>query len=925
MIINHYLKIFGLTIISFILSFTIGATNISEKSIINGKVTDSSTNEGIPFASLYFHELSTGISTDMDGNFSTSFNYRGKLKISISYVGYQTLDTIVNLPNNGELVFKLQKQSYALSEVIVSATEGDLSNSTSLIRKSAMQHVQPSSFADLLELLPGFSSKETNLSKANLISMRQAGEDINTSLGTAFIVDGMALTNDGNLQSFYGITSDLNIKERFTTSKGIDMRNIPTDQIETVEVVRGIPSAKYGDLTAGLVRIELKNGETPWEGRVKVDLKNKLFSVGKGFILPNKGGILNVDIDYAKYNDDVRSDLTTYSRTTASGRYENRIGLSDKIDWVMKFNASYTGSFDKVKQDKDALTKDERFKTDYNSFSVAARGGLKIKESFFKEVNYEISYTHTTENMDRVKIITGGVAPLTTISTEEGSFETGYLPAEYTSQLKIKGKPINFIANIDSKSNIQHGSFLHALLYGFDFRYTANKGEGEIYDPKLPPYIGGKSIRPRAYSDIPALQKLSFYVEDKIRADVGQSNLVLEPGLRVTTLLGIDKQYKMRGKYYLEPRINMRFTFPEFSITGRKSIFAITGGAGKFYKFPTMAQLYPDDLYFDYKELDYYSTSNPDFSYAQIRTFIESPVNHNLEPAKNIKYEAGFLFKVGQIKLDVTYFREMMNNGFTQENKVALHYYKLYDVESVKNPVSKPPLSALEYTDENIADVYSQTENKAKIYKKGIEYTLDLGQINPISTRIRINGAWFSTHYSSNAARYYKPSAVINKKLYPYVGVYDYDKNNDRRSQFNTNIYFDTHIPFLRMIFTTSIQTMWFQMRQTDYYSGLPIAYIDDFGNRLDFTPGMETDNIFKHMVDSYNDYAFGKDRTAIASRLNLKLSKEIGNNIRLACYFNNVLTYLPDYTSYRGTLITNRSKSNTESPYFGAELNVKF
>lgn len=832
---NQYLKVKNLIIAFCTCIFTFTSLNVTGQNLIEGKVVDARSNEGITFSSLYLHEVNLGISTDVDGNFSTLLNYSGHLKISVSYVGYQSFDTIVQLPLRESLQIKLHRQSYALSEVVVSATEGSRGNSTSLINRAAMQHIQPSSFADLLELLPGFSSKESNLGKANLINMRQAGVDINTSLGTAFVVDGMALTNDANLQSFYGITSDGDIKDRYTTSKGIDMRTISTDKIETVEVVRGIPSAKYGDLTAGLVKIELKNGETPWEARVKVDQKNKLFSVGKGFLLPKKGGILNVDVDYTKYNDDIRSDLSTYSRTSASGRYENKIKVSDNIDWQMKFNASYTGSFDKVKRDEDALAKEERLKTDYNSFSIAARGGLKIKKSFFKELNYEVSYTHTVDNLDRIKFISAGIFPLTTISKEEGSFETGFLPATYKSRLQIKGKPINFIANIDSKSDVKHGSFFHALLYGFDFRYTANKGEGEVYDPALPPYVGGKSIRPRSYSDIPAMQKLSFYMEDRIRVDIGQSSLLLEPGIRTTALLGLDNQYKMQGKFYWEPRINTKFTLPEFSLAGQKSSLAIIAGAGQLYKFPTMAQLYPDDMYFDYTELNYFSTKKPEFNYAQVRTFIESRVNYELEPAKNVKYEVGLEFRIGQTKLDLTYFREMMNNGFAQTDAYTTHYYRYYDAESVKNPASKPSLSEFEYSDENITNTYSYTKNRAKVYKKGIEYTLDLGQIKPILTRIRINGAWFSTHYSSSTIRYSRPSVSIKldvndkvDKPYPYVGVYDYDTDSERKSQFNTNIYFDTHVPFLRMIFTTSLQTMWFEMNSSDYYSGRPIAFIDE-------------------------------------------------------------------------------------------------
>ena len=35
-------------------------------------------------------------------------------------------------------------------------------------------------------------------------------------------------------------------------NSGVDMRSVSTDDIESVEVVRGIPSVEYGDLTSGM-------------------------------------------------------------------------------------------------------------------------------------------------------------------------------------------------------------------------------------------------------------------------------------------------------------------------------------------------------------------------------------------------------------------------------------------------------------------------------------------------------------------------------------------------------------------------------------------------------------------------------------------------------------------------------------------------
>lgn len=63
---------------------------------------------------------------------------------------------------------------------------------------------------------------------------------------------------------------------------GVDMRNISTDNIESVEIIRGIPSVEYNDLTSGVVIIKQKQKATPVEARIKADQYGKLFSIGKG-------------------------------------------------------------------------------------------------------------------------------------------------------------------------------------------------------------------------------------------------------------------------------------------------------------------------------------------------------------------------------------------------------------------------------------------------------------------------------------------------------------------------------------------------------------------------------------------------------------------------------------------------------------------
>jgi len=898
----------------------------TEEKRLQGSIIDAETSFSIPFASVFIQEINLRTTSDADGKFTISTNYEGPLKIIISYVGYETLNRTLQFPVKEErLTFIMQPSNYALQEVVVSAKEGTKGNSVSLIEKEAMKHIQPSGFADLLQLLPGHSTKEIDMSNSTFISMRQtanSGIDINTSLGTSFIVDGATISNDANMQSVYGLSSTDPLAGRISTSKGIDMRTISTDKIESVEIVRGIPSAQYGDLTAGMVKIELKTGTTPWEGRVKTDLKNKLFSVGKGFILPNNKGAVNVDADYLMYNTDPRSDLTTYTRTTFSGRYKNTFKLSEKVNFLLRGNMSYTGSFDDEKKDPSSLSSEDYLKTEYNNLQLSSGGTFDFKNSVVNQLNYNVSFAQTKEKTDRVKLLSlGGTVPLTTVSTEEGSFETGYLPAEYPSRLIMEGKPQTFEVKINAKSELKYSNFYHSLIYGGEFSSSKNKGKGEIYDLNYPPFPTSKNTRPRPFKEIPALYKISLFIEDDINWKLGNSKLLLQPGIRVSSMPGLNSRYKMKGKYYWEPRFNMKFTFPQFEIAGQQSSFALTGGMAQLYRLPTMAHLYPNNIYFDYIELNYYSL-NSDYRYAQIRTYIEDPTNYNIEPAKNQKYEIGFVFVMKNKKLNLTFFREIMDNGFSSGTDFVFHDYRYYEASSIPNPTHKPSLDEFNYTDQRVSNTYYKTINNAGVYKTGIEYTLDFGKIDPIYTRIWMNGACFWTHYKYNGNRYYHPTVTYDQPYHPYIGIYNYSKENRRYTQFNTNIYFDTHIPFLKMIFTTSLQNMWFESRQEDYYSGLPIAYMDATGKVYEFKKELiESDSKLKDLVENTNEYNFMKNKIPIASVLNLKLSKEIGDKIMLGCYFNNLLTFLPDYTNVRGQRVMNRNRD----PYFGAELNIRF
>ena len=171
-------------------------------------------------------------------------------------------------------------------------------------------------------------------------------------------------------------------------SKGVDMRTIPTDNIEKVEIIRGIPSVAYGNVANGAVIIQRKTSESPLSARFKADKTSKLFSVGKGFRLDGNGRyVLNTDLSYLDSKIDPRNSVKNYTRLTASARLDGKWLWNERnIHWNL--STDYTGSFDDAKRDKDATVKEDSYKSDFSSFKMAGKWNLKFSNhSWIREIH----------------------------------------------------------------------------------------------------------------------------------------------------------------------------------------------------------------------------------------------------------------------------------------------------------------------------------------------------------------------------------------------------------------------------------------------------------------------------------------------------------------------------------------------------------
>ena len=316
--------------------------------VLRGLVTDGETHEPIIGATVADGRKGKPLAvTGADGRFQIPNNNYDRLKIS--YVGYKTLVTAP--AKDGR--YQLQAEISTIGEVVVTAQESRGLATASKIEKHAMEHLQPSSFTDILELLPGGRAQNPSLTAPNTISLREAaqssGQYATSSLGTSFVMDGAPISTNANMQYLSGAW-DTQATSRDFTNAGVDMRSIATDEIQSVEVVRGIPSVEYGDLTSGLVKIERRKGGRDLNFRVKADMGSKLFYAAKGIEWQERRLSLNLSADYLNAKADRPNATLKISYNADPDRYRE---LNPIIYQQLKNIAEQgpaAASMDKVKQ-----------------------------------------------------------------------------------------------------------------------------------------------------------------------------------------------------------------------------------------------------------------------------------------------------------------------------------------------------------------------------------------------------------------------------------------------------------------------------------------------------------------------------------------------------------------------------------------------
>lgn len=915
---------------------------------ISGTTADSKTGEAIPGTAIIIKGTGLWTVSDDSGAFSFENLAAGQYTFEFSCLGYVSKAVNIDIRTDMfDMVIRLDENTLALDEVVVTAerSKEDM-NTTMTFGSNALEHLQMSNVTDVTALLPGGKTVNPDLTTNNTISVRDGGSSIgNAAFGTAIEVDGVRLGNNGS----------------FGAMDGTGTRNIPVDNIESIEIIAGVPSAEYGDLNGGMVRIRTRKGRTPVNVTFSVNPRTYSVSASKGIDLQQERGVLNVSGEWTRATRQLMSPYTSYTRRGLSFTYSNTFAK------VLRFEAGVTGNIGGMnsKDDPDAYT-GEYTKVRDNVFRANTSLIWLLNRSWITNLSFDAS-VYFNDNLSREHLFTSSASMQPAVhATEQGYFLAERLPLSYFSDRMTDSKELDYAASIKYDWFRKFGKVNSHLKAGLQWKATGNVGEGEYY---LDPSLAENGYRPRPYRNYPYMHNLSTYIEEEITVPVGKTSLRVSAGLRLESLFVRNSAYSHVNS--LSPRFNAKWQLTEH--------LAVRGGWGVSEKLPSYYVLYPEQLYRDIQTFGFSHGDQTSYVYyTQPYTMLYNSSlawqrSQNSELGIDLSFKNGFSlslvgyydktanpYKYSNSYTPFSYNYLKIPDGFTMPDNPQIQVDSQTGMVYIRGSEDESwtPMQ-VSVTDRTF--VSSQyADNGADIHRAGAELTVDFPEIRPIRTQFRIDANYAWTSYMDNSLYWHYQTGwshtMLENRSYQYVGIYASGSgtnvwNGKRTHSMDANITAITHIPQARIIITCRLEmSLLKRSRNLSEYNGKeyafnvsessntatggsiydgnsytaiwPVAYMDLDGNIHEFTAANAANSAFSNLIlKSANAYTFAQDGYGPYFSANISITKEIGNHVSLSFFANNFTNSRKEVKS----LATGVGAIFTPNFYYGLTCRLKF
>ncbi len=204
---------------------------------ILGKVIDSQTGEGIPFANVIIEGTSIGAASDIEGNFVIVNVPPDVYTVTASYIGYQKVtiaDVRVNVNFTTNLEFELPPGDVELEAIVVQGERNplireDLTNPTVAITSETIDALPVDNISDVIELQAGVVTGD----------------------------DGVLHFRGGYGNEVAYQINGLSINDPYGNSRSV---GVATNAVQEVSVSTGTFSAEFGNALSGVVNYVTREG-----------------------------------------------------------------------------------------------------------------------------------------------------------------------------------------------------------------------------------------------------------------------------------------------------------------------------------------------------------------------------------------------------------------------------------------------------------------------------------------------------------------------------------------------------------------------------------------------------------------------------------------------------------------------------------------
>ena len=912
----------------------------------SGRVVEKETGDPVEFATVLVNATEQWAVTDAEGRFSIQNIKAGKSLVTVASLGYATLSREFSFAKDiADCKLQLEADNLLLQSAVVTAKENDNAATTSrTIDKTALEHVQVMNVGDIASLLPGGVTTDNNLVNRKEFNIRAGdrSESGNASFGTAVEVDGVRLSNNAS----------------YSETRGVSTNSIASSNVESVEVITGVPSVEYGDMGSGVVKINTKKGKTPWMVTLSTSPKTKQASFSKGFELGktrrnNSRGILNASAEYTRSVSDVMSPYESYDRKSLSLIYSNSFTDGAFRNRPLRISVGVTGNLggldDKADPDKMvgtfATVRDNALRANLNAnwllslpwiTNIELTASTAISDKLSRErKNYYSSVSdialHTRET---------GYYMSAPYATDGANDVVMIPPGSRYSTLAVDDRPVTAKATLKANWAAHWGRVNNKIKLGADWNFDANLGVGAYAeDPATAP-----TWREYRYCDNPAMHNLAAYAEDNLSFPLGKGHVNVIAGLRADNTFIKESAYGTTSS--LSPRFNVKYTVLDSFGRSREFVreLAVRASWGVAVKLPSFSVLFPTPSYQDINVFT--ATATADNTVYRAYYVLPRTIEYNpaLRWQRNRQGEAGIEANLAGTRVSLAAFYNQTLDAYRLRTEYDRFTYnntgtaasqglsipaenRVFSIDGTTGIVTVTDKTGAQPSQTLASELRKQlipktTADNAShpVTRWGLEWVVDFRKIESIGTTVRLDGSYYSYKTLDTDMKAYAPySQTASGGIpYPYIGFFyggnGYSNGSETRTLRN-NVTITTHIPKVRMIVSVKLEASLLRYsRSLSEREGATRTYVlRDRSNLLSYDPSASIYDGDSYAV-TYPDYYVSYDDPDTQVPILEKLSWAKENDPTLYADLSKLVTT----TSYRYLF-----DKDYISPYFSANFSI--